>query len=215
MKKTIIYIDGFNLYYRLKYTTFKWLDLRKLSEFYLHPQEHKIQAIKYFTARVQSSKKDPLKDTRQDIYLRAVKTISNLEIIYGQFKKRQMTGLRLHYEDGQYIESNELVTISKWEEKESDVNIATHLVADAPRYDCAVLISNDTDLKTPLKYLKEELGKNVGVVSPRRNIHIELRNVSHFQKRISNKVLEKCQFSEKMKDATGEFFCPPKWKQEK
>ena len=213
MKKTIVYIDGFNLYYRLKYTAFKWLDLRKLSEFYLHPQEHKIQAIKYFTARVQSSKKDPLKDTRQDIYLRAVKTISNLEIIYGQFKKRQMTGLRLHYENGQYIEGNELVTISKWEEKESDVNIATHLVADAPRYNCAVLISNDTDLKTPLKYIKEELGKNVGIVSPRRNIHIELRNVSHFQKRISNKILEQCQFPERMKDVKGEFFCPPKWKQ--
>ena len=215
MKQTIVYIDGFNLYYRLKYTAFKWLDFRKLSEFYLHPQEHKIQAIKYFTARVQSSKKDPLKDTRQDIYLRAVKTISNLEIIYGQFKKRQVTGLKCHYENGKYIEGTELVTVSKWEEKESDVNIATHLVADAPRYDCAVLISNDTDLKTPLKYVKEELGKNVGIVSPRRNIHIELRNVSHFQKRISNKVLEQCQFPERMKDVKGEFFCPPKWKRGK
>ena len=145
--------------------------------------------------------------------MRAIKTISNLEIIYGQFKKRQMTGLRLHYENGQYIEGTELVTISKWEEKESDVNIATHVVADAPQYDCAVLISNDTDLKTPLRYIKEELGKNVGIISPRRNIHIELRDASHFQKRISNKVLEQCQFSEKMKDAKGEFFCPPKWKQ--
>ena len=114
---------------------------------------------------------------------------------------------------GNIIEGTELVTISKWEEKESDVNIATHIVADAPQYDCAVLISNDTDLKTPLRYVKEELGKSVGIISPRRNIHIELRDVSHFQKRISNKVLEQCQFPEKMKDAKGEFFCPPKWKQ--
>ena len=28
--KTIIYIDGFNLYYRLKYTPYRWLNLKKL-----------------------------------------------------------------------------------------------------------------------------------------------------------------------------------------
>ena len=210
--KPIIYIDGFNLYYRLKYTPYKWLSLQKLSDFYLKPPQHNIQKIKYFTARVQSSREDTLKDTRQDIYLRAVNTIQNIEIIFGQFKKRQVTGLKCHYENGQYVEGNELVTISKWEEKESDVNIATHIVADVDQYNCAILISNDTDLKTPLKYVKENFKKRVGIISPRRNIHIELRDASHFQKRISNKVLEQCQFPERMKDDKGEFFCPPKWK---
>ena len=214
MKKTTVYIDGFNLYYRLKHTPFKWLDLRKLSEFYLHPQEHNIQTIKYFTAQVKRKSDDASNVIRQNMYLRAIQTLPNVEIIYGQFKKRQMTGLRLHYENGQYTEGDELVTISKWEEKESDVNIATHLVADVPQYDCAVLISNDTDLKTPLKYVKENLKKAVGIISPRRNIHIELMNVSHFQKRISNKVLEQCQFPEKIRDTKGEFFCPLKWKQQ-
>ena len=38
MKKTIIYVDGFNLYYRLKNTPYKWLDLQKLSKFYLNPK---------------------------------------------------------------------------------------------------------------------------------------------------------------------------------
>ena len=85
--KTFIYIDGFNLYYRLKHTPFKWLNLRKLANFYLHPQEHNIQTIKYFTARVQSSKKDPLKDTRQDIYLRAVKTLLNWRLFLVSLKK--------------------------------------------------------------------------------------------------------------------------------
>lgn len=215
MKKTIVYIDGFNLYYRLKYTPFKWLDLRKLSEFYLHPQEHEIQTIKYFTARVHSSREDPFKDTRQDIYLRAINTISNIEVIFGQFKKRQVTGLKCHYENEKYIEGTELVTISRWEEKESDVNIATHIVADAPQIDYVVLISNDTDLKTPLRYVKEELNKkSVGIISPRRNIHIELREASHFQKRISNRVLEQCQFPKRMRDEKGKFFCPPKWRQD-
>ncbi|MCY4513015.1 MAG: NYN domain-containing protein [Bdellovibrionales bacterium] len=211
--KTFIYIDGFNLYYRLKHTPCRWLNLQKLSEAYLTSEKHKIMQIKYFTALVKGTLEDRLNITRQHIYLRALNTIPNLEIIFGQFKKRQVTGLKCHYENGQYVEGNELVTISKWEEKESDVNIATHIVADVDQYDCAILISNDTDLKTPLKYVKENFKKRIGIISPRRNIHIDLRDASHFQKRISNNVLKQCQFPEKMKDEKGEFFCPPKWKQ--
>ena len=87
------------------------------------------------------------------------------------------------------------------------------IVANSPQYDCAILVSNDMDLKTPLKYVKENFKKSVGIISPRRNIHIELRDASSFQKRISNRVLKQCQFPEKMRDAKGEFFCSPKWKQ--
>ena len=215
MKKTIVYIDGFNLYYRLKQTPYRWLNLQSLSEAYLPPEQHNIIQIKYFTALVKGKKEDHSNVSRQHRYLQALRTIQNLEIIFGQFKKRQVTGLKCYYENGQYIEGTELITISKWEEKESDVNIATHIVADAPQYDCAILISNDTDLKTPLKYVKENFKKNVGIISPRRNIHLELREASNFQKRISNNILEQCQFPEKMRDAKGEFFCPPKWKQVK
>lgn len=210
--KTIIYIDGFNLYYRLKNTPYKWLDLQKVCKAYLNPTQHNIIKIKYFTALVKGKSKDHSNIHRQHKYLQALKTIENLEIIFGQFKKRQMTGIHIHYEKGRYVEGSELVTINKWEEKESDVNIATHVVADMSQHDCAVLISNDTDLKTPLRYVKEKLKKKVGVITPYRNIHKDLISVSHFQKRISNQVLQKCQFPEKMKDAKGFFFCPPKWK---
>ena len=211
--KTFIYIDGFNLYYRLKNTPYKWLDLQKLSKIYLGSEAHQIIQIKYFTAQIKRKSDDPSNVIRQNIYLRAIQTSSNLKIIFGQFKKRQVTGLRCHYKKGKYIEGTELVTISKWEEKESDVNIATHITADAFQYDCVVLISNGTYLKTPLKYVKEHCRKKVGIISPRRDIHIELLNTSHFQKRISNKILKQCQFPEKLQDAKGEFFCPPKWKQ--
>ena len=212
MKKTIIYIDGFNLYYRLKDTPYKWLNLKKLSEFYLHPKQNNIIEIKYFTALVKRNSNNNTNIIKQNIYLRAIRTIPNLNIIFGQFKKRHMTGLKCHYKNGRYIEGSQLVTISKWEEKESDVNIATYIVADASQYDCAVLVSNDTDLKTPLKYVKENLKKSIGIISPRREIHKELLDASNFQKRISNEALKQCQFPEKMKDDKGSFFCPPKWK---
>ena len=213
MKKTIIYIDGFNLYYRLKSTPYKWLNIQKFSHFCLDLKQNQIIKIKYFTALVKEQAGDPSNTIRQGIYLRALNTISNLETIFGQFKKRQVKGVLCESEDRKQLNKN-IVKIKKWEEKKSDVNIATHLVADAyqNKYDCAVLISNDTDLTPPLLHIKHKLKKLVIVISPYKEINAELKKSAHFYKSVSTKTLEKSQFPEKMIDAKGEFFCPPKWK---
>ena len=214
MKKTIIYIDGFNLYYRLKNTSYKWLNLQKLSQSYLDLKQNQIVKIKYFTALVKGQMEDPSNISRQHRYLHALQTLSNLETIFGQFKKRQVKGVLCDSEDRKKL-NKDIVKIKKWEEKKSDVNIATHLVADAyqNKYDCAVLISNDADLTPPLLHIKHKLKKLVIVISPYKEINAELKKSSHFYKAISTKVLEQCQFPEQMQDTKGEFFCPPKWKQ--
>ena len=214
MKNTIIYIDGFNLYYSLKDTPFKWLDIQQLSNCYLNPEKHKISQIKYFTARVKRKLNDSSNIMRQYLYLRVLQTLPNIKIIFGQFKKRQVTGMKCYYKNQKYMEGDTLVTINKWEEKKSDVNIATQLIADAyqNKYDCAVLISNDTDLTPPLLHIKHKLKKLVIVISPYNTIHADLKKSCHFYKTISHQELKRCQFPEKMKDAKGEFFCPPKWK---
>jgi uncharacterized LabA/DUF88 family protein len=56
------------------------------------------------------------------------------------------------------------------EEKGSDVNLAAHLLNDAWKnhYDAAVVISNDTDLTTPIRMVAQERGKAVFVVCPGR-----------------------------------------------
>ena len=53
-KKTIVYIDGFNLYYGLlRFSRNKWLDVVAFAKSLLpRPNEHEIMAVKYFTARV-------------------------------------------------------------------------------------------------------------------------------------------------------------------
>ena len=65
-----------------------------------------------------------------------------------------------------------IVKIQKWEEKKSDVNIATHLVADAyqNKFECVVLLSNDADLTPPLLHIKYKLKKLVIVISPYEKI---------------------------------------------
>ena len=82
--KTIVYVDGFNLYYgALKGTPYKWLDINKLCQLLL--PKHTIHRIKYFTARVVGRPGDPDQPTRQQIFLRALETLPNVEIILGHF----------------------------------------------------------------------------------------------------------------------------------
>jgi hypothetical protein len=58
MVKTIVYIDGFNLYYgALKGTAHKWLNIVALAQAVL-PDECTLSAVKYYTARV-SGRTDP------------------------------------------------------------------------------------------------------------------------------------------------------------
>ena len=61
--------------------------------------------------------------------------------------------------------------VVKTEEKGSDVNLATHLLHDAHlgRFDIAVVISNDSDLLEPIKIVRQELHKQVGILNPHPN----------------------------------------------
>ena len=56
------------------------------------------------------------------------------------------------------------------EEKGSDVNLAVHLLNDAwnNAFQAAVVVSNDTDLLTPIEMVARERGKHVAVVCPDR-----------------------------------------------
>ncbi len=210
-KSTFVYIDGFNLYYRLKKTPFKWLNLEKFAKACLDSKRHDIQKIKFFTARVKGDKNDPYREIRQNSYLRAIQTIPNLEIIWGQFKKRTVKGFLC---DSRGRETKKKVVVSKFEEKNSDVNIATDMIEDGYRdkYECAVLISNDTDLVTPLLRIKKNLKKLVVVISPYEKVHVDLKKSSHYAKGIKTEdVFQKSQFPFKVKTSKGEIYCPKVW----
>ena len=59
-RTTVVYIDGFNLYYRLRHTPhYKWLNLKRLCDLCLESSNHNIIKIKYFTALVKENLKDP------------------------------------------------------------------------------------------------------------------------------------------------------------
>ncbi len=149
--RTIIYIDGLNLYHRaLKNTSYKWLDIHALSSALL-PDKCEITQIKYFTTRVKSLPHDPKAPERQNVYIRALENhISCLDIIFGSFSKRN-TWMQTP------TPPHDRVKVIKIEEKGSDVNLSVHLLNDAwlDKYDCAVLISNDSDMVESLKLVRE------------------------------------------------------------
>ncbi|TVQ76620.1 MAG: NYN domain-containing protein [Bradymonadales bacterium] len=166
-EKTYVYIDGFNLYYGcLRHTNYKWLNLEALCSNLL--KENEIVKIKYFTARVSPRVDDEDAPLRQSAYLKALETLDKVECYFGHFKQgvkpaRLVEPLITH--NGQELES---VKVLKTEEKGSDVNLACHLLMDAfsSSFDCAVVISNDSDLETPMRMVREKFRKKIGLINP-------------------------------------------------
>lgn len=183
--RTCVYIDGFNFYYgAVKGTQYKWLDVGKMCQLLL--PKNQIVKIKYFTARVQARPHDPDQPTRQDIYLRALSTLPNLEIVYSSFLASQPWMIE--------VGSGRRVQVHKTEEKGSDVNIAAHLVNDGHKglFELAVLVTNDSDLVEPVKIVRQELGLPVGILNPHRKPSYQLVQHALFVKAIRQGNSSRC-----------------------
>lgn len=161
--QTIVYIDGFNLYYgACRHPGRRWLDLSALSARLL-PQDEVLE-IAYCTANVKRDPKDPQKQERQRIYHSALRTIPNLNIHLGRFIPKEVKG---HLVQPQPPEPQTAV-VETYEEKGTDVNIASLLLKDGyeGRFESAALISNDGDLKMPVHIVRTHLGLPVTVINP-------------------------------------------------
>ena len=118
MATVIAYVDGFNLYHGLHQAygrRFLWLDLQHLVH-RVRPHDQ-ILAVRYFTAEV---KDDPNGLARQRTYLAALKAYcTKVEVVLGRYQTKTMTCRQCGS------------AWTSYEEKETDVNIAVALVADA------------------------------------------------------------------------------------
>ena len=188
--RTIVYIDGFNFYYgQLKDSPYKWLDLTKLFNTVLGDKNNLVK-IKYFTARVQPTERDPQINNRQDTYFRALEAhCPGVETHFGHFLRHKV------FAENANPPPNK-IEIFKTEEKGSDVNLALHALNDAwtNAYDCAVIVSNDSDLAMALQLVKEQHNKVIGLITPgapKRNPSWQLRRYASFTKVIRPWALEK------------------------
>jgi len=212
---TNFYIDGFNLYNgAVKWTKYKWLDINALCQ-HLFPN-CTINKIRYFTAPVLRFKHNWAAPDRQDVYLRALRTLPNVVIHReGWFASRSV---RLPVFPVAYDANNSLILteVLKMEEKRTDVDIATWLLTDCFEgdFDDAVVISNDSDLVPAIDAVVTRYKKPVWVVNPhfnnRPHRHLVAAASGHHT-RINRSALAACQLPNALTDSSGQITKPPEW----
>jgi len=174
--------------------------------------DYDLRYIRYFTARVLNSPNDPGQQSRQQIYIRALRTLPDFEIHYGSFlqnRTRLPDASTPINPDGTW----NLLDVLKSEEKGSDVNLTTYLLLDGFKdlYDTAVLITNDSDFAGPITVNKFDLGKRVEVFCPVRHANSRLIRVADKCEVAWKSTIKNCQFLPIMADKTGTFHKPPEW----
>jgi uncharacterized LabA/DUF88 family protein len=208
--RTRVYVDGYNLFYAcLKGSAYKWLNVHALVTSLL--PKNRIDKLRYFTAQVSARPHDPNQPQRQQTYLRALTTIPEIEIHFGHFLTHEVSMPdAASWLAGRF----RAVRVMKTEEKGSDVNLATHLLIDAfdNRFDVAVIISNDSDLKEPISLVRSRFGKKIVLLGPKATrISGALRPLADYIRQFGPSALANAQFPSVMTDSIGTFHKPPGW----
>ncbi|WP_218162049.1 NYN domain-containing protein [Mycobacterium malmoense] len=195
MSETLaVYVDGFNLYYGLHEVSGRrhlWLDLVALAS-KLRPRSALVK-VKYFTAPVLN---DPGAQSRQSDYLAAL-TAQNpglIDIINGRYQAKPKACRRCNH------------SWTEYEEKETDVNIAAHLVADAAlkMSDAALIVSADSDL-APAVRVARMMNPNlfIAAVFPPRRLSSELQALMPASFHLGVQRIKRSQLPQMVFDATG------------
>jgi hypothetical protein len=205
---TVVYIDGWNLYYgAIKNTPYRWLDLHALSCGLL--RNHNVLRVHYFTARVDNRPGDPHQSQRQDTYLRALGTIPEIEVHLGRFVTHtKRVRLVKQRRNGSWFDDARVT-----EEKGSDVMLATNLVWDAAhkKMKCALVISNDSDLQESID-MARQLGVHVVTCNPHGHSNQSCHLHGDDRRNIRKRHLARAQLPDPVLAPNGKKITrPPKW----
>lgn len=230
-KKAYVYVDGFNLYHRrLKATfknqthEFKWLNVLSMCEYIF--KNHNIEKLKFFTADVKDIESDrkPNKIHNQRVYLKVLNNLEKVEIIKGNFVHRTPS-MKLVTPIDRYIDFSPVIRppgretvfsakVHKYEEKRTDVNIATEMMADAfdNKYDSLILLTNDSDLQRPLEYIKSKFKKEIIILNPDKSGRSSaLSKQADIVRDIKKSHLTHSQFSDVVEVNGKNFHKPTDW----
>jgi len=172
--KTIVYVDGYNLYYGLlRAKGFKWLNLHKLFQNHILPfksPDAELTEIKYYTADVkaQFAIRGNISEHAQGQYHRALRSSAggNIEIISSYHTTENSRAIKYNVPP----DIHDTVDIWKVEEKQTDVKLALQMYIDASKGACdqIVLCTNDNDLAPALKNISADFPHiQIGLVIPR------------------------------------------------
>lgn len=210
--KTIIYVDGYNLFYGcLKHSQDKWLDIVKLLFGRIVKQQTpdaELVAIKFFTADIKAkvASHGDAAQQAQFAYHRALERLypAQIKIIKGYYSLEKARLLCFQRPPNKA----ERVDVWKLEEKQTDVNIALEAYRDVSKglAEQVVFVSNDTDLSPALTALREDFPAiQIGVIAPvrlstnHRPVNKQLSAQANWTRRhINDDELSECQLPEQI-----------------
>lgn len=191
VKRVACFVDGFNLYHavkRLNGSHLKWLNLWALMERQVSPISERLVAVNYFSAFANWM---PAQKARHEEYVRALSS-TGVTAIMGQFKEKDRYCRNCQH---------------RWkghEEKETDVNIALHLLNEAYKgtYDKALVVSRDSDLKPAVAMVLSRFpGLEIAIVAPPHLGHSnDLISVATTKRKITKSQIEACLFPQHVVD---------------
>lgn len=169
--RTIVYVDGYNLYYGLlRKSKLKWLDIVALFRDHVLDDSAQLLEVRYYTSPVLGKMSDNNESPqRQRQYLQALRKTNptGLTIIEG----RIMASTPFQRLVSPIPEAPHLTKVQVYDfnEKKTDVNLASDILSGAwtESYDQMVLCSNDSDLEGALATIsKHHPTKRIGIVAP-------------------------------------------------
>jgi len=217
-QNAFVYVDGFNLYHGcLEESPWKWLNPKALVEKVLPGTNAK--QLHFFTAGVSAPPDDPEKPTRQQMYWRALETVPEVRMHKGHFlsNPKWFPLSELNGDDGQKHQPlyGAMACVRRFEEKGSDVNLAAQMLLDAAdrsgEYDTAIVVSNDSDLVSPISQIRERYRKKVGILCPHDVPSVILQRLATFHRMIVRRHLAQSQFPLSLITGTGTIQKPDYW----
>lgn len=217
----------------------RWLDLRALAMSLINPYlwpMPKLERLVYCAAP-RDREGDPTSLRDQQTYIGALRQhIPEIDVLYGKYAPRAKTGvlvekspngrsLRRVLSPGSeripsWLPAEEiigkegrrelLVSVSTFEEKGSDVSVASSLLIDVltDRVDAAMVLSNDSDLRVPLEAARDRVP--VATINP---TVVDLKGSPgvgagrHWWRRLRPADF----FNHQLPDRVGEFTKPESW----
>lgn len=172
-----VYIDGFNLYHRIhdsRQNHLKWLDLSRLSRLICARHGTSLVKAAFFTAVPE----EPIDvRDRHRTYNTALKS-GAVQIVEGHHVIDPDSGKRT--------------------EKQTDINLALHLIRDAHDnlFDCAYILSSDSDQAATARMLKDWFPQKylVGVSPPSNTVPDKIKTYADAHFDLTMLDIERCVF---------------------
>lgn len=191
MKRVLVLVDGFNLFHAVNELNpgFTDLDVRSLASRLINRRTEEIIGVEYFASLITHLNKQTIQT--QERYLLALRE-SGVKVILGRFRPRTTVCSRCGLRELRHVE------------KETDVNLATALVAHAFDGICdrVLLFSADSDMKGAISLVKKRFPEiDIRLVSTVRYLQPVYRSISTLvdgQIRLSHELVKNHQFERRL-----------------